>query len=237
MLRYFFLNAFVGIQTIIFSIWSLMISVVDRTGRWVHFYGARPWARSILWVCGVRVKVEGLDNVDSGLPRIYMTNHQSFFDIFVLLSCLPVDFKFILKRELTRIPILGPAMKRAGYISIDRDDPRKAVKSMEQAADRIRAGASVLIFPEGTRSQDGSLQPFKKGGFHLALKSGCDIVPVSIVNTHRIAEKGSLRINRGDVSMIVGKAIPVSEYSKRDMAGLMTRVRDAMISGLGGDSK
>ena len=159
-----------------------------------------------------------------------MANHQSAFDIFTLLACLPVDFKFILKRELMKIPLLGPAMKRAGYIAIDRGDPRKAVASINSAAERIKAGASVLIFPEGTRSADGRIQAFKKGGFHLAVKSGCDIVPITIINSRNIVQKGSMRINSGKITMSIGKPLGVKGYGKRNLEQLMARVRDSMIS-------
>ncbi|MFP4087822.1 MAG: lysophospholipid acyltransferase family protein, partial [Desulfobacteraceae bacterium] len=178
MIRYVALNAFIGVYSIFFCLWGLALSLFDATGARVHRYCAVPWAQGILRVCGIRVKVKGQAGLNPGVPRIYMVNHQSFFDIFILLAHLPVDFKFILKRELMRIPLLGPAMKGAKYIAIERDDPRMAVKSMNQAAQQIKQGASVLIFPEGTRSRDGRLQPFKKGGFSLAVKAGCDIVPV-----------------------------------------------------------
>jgi 1-acyl-sn-glycerol-3-phosphate acyltransferase len=139
-----------------------------------------------------------------------------------------VQFKFVLKQELMRVPFLGPAMRRARYVGIDRDDPRKAIKSMNQAADRFREGSSILIFPEGTRSPDGQLQPFKPGGFHLALKTRGDIVPVSIVGTHRIVPKGSLRIEKGKATMIIGKPILIKEYSKKTMDQLMETVHQAM---------
>ncbi len=229
MVRFFLLNAFIGVHTIIFCLWGFLISVFDGSGRLVHFYCAVPWAKMILWVCGVKVKVKGLENVERDLPRIYLTNHQSFFDILALLACLPVDFKFVLKQELMKIPILGFTMKRARYIGIDRKDPRKAVKSINRAAGKIKDGASVLIFPEGTRSVDGRLQAFKPGGFHLALKSGCDVVPIAIINSRHIAPKGSLRIKGGTFAMNIGKPIPVKNYSRKDMDQLMARVREAMI--------
>ena len=201
----------------------------DPNGRRVHFYAARPWARVVLRVCGVGVTVGGLENVDIDVPCIYMVNHQSAFDIFTLLAFLPVDFKFILKQELMKIPLFGWAMKRAGYIAIDRGDPRKAIKSMNMAAEKIKQGASVLIFPEGTRSKDGHLQVFKKGGFHLAVKSGCDIVPIVILNSRNIVRKGSMRISGGDIRMEICDPIPLNEYGKRQVDQLMGRVREEML--------
>ncbi len=229
MIRYLSLNAFIVVWTIIMSSWAIMISMVDKTGKKVHLYSAVPWAKMILRVCGIKVRVSGLGNLDTDLPRIYMTNHQSFFDIFALLACLPVNFKFILKQELMNLPVFGPATRRAGYIGIERDDPRKAVKSMNQAAERIKNGASVLIFPEGTRSPDGRLGQFKKGGFSLAIKSGCDIVPVAINGSYRIAPKGSLRIKKGSFSLSIGKPISLAGYTKRKIPQLMDQVREAML--------
>ena len=162
MVRSLFVNAIVIVHSILMCLWGLLIVPFDRNGRRVHFYAAVPWAKTILWLCGVDIIARGLDSVDPAVPRIYMTNHQSYLDVFGLLSVLPVDFKFLMKQELMKIPLLGFAMKRAGYIGIEREDPRKAVESMKAAAERINNGASVLIFPEGTRSPDGKLQDFKR---------------------------------------------------------------------------
>ena len=230
MIRFICLNAFIAIYTIILCLWCFLLAIFDRNGRIIHFYGGVPWAKGILWVCGVKVMVKGLANVNRSIPRIYMTNHQSYFDILAVLACLPVDFKFILKRELMKIPILGFTMKRARYIPIDRENPRKAIKSMNEAAEKIKNGSSVLIFPEGTRSIDGQIQPFKPGGFHLALKSGCDIIPITIVNSRKIVPKGSLRIEKGSFTMNIHNPIPVKGYSRKDMDQLMNLVRETMIN-------
>ena len=230
MIRFFYLNAFIALFTIICSAWGLLLSAFDRSGRVIHYYAAAPWARRILRVCGVKVAVTGRQNVDSHRPHIYMANHQSYFDILALLAYLPVDFKFILKQELMKIPLFGLAMKRTGYIAINREDPRKAVRSINEASKRIKNGPSVLIFPEGTRSVDGRIQSFKRGGFHLALKSGCDLLPVTIINSHNIVPKGSLSVNRGVITMAIGKPISVKTYTKKDTDQLMNRVREAIMS-------
>ena len=194
----------------------------------VHSFAAVPWAKVILWVCGVDVRVDGLKNVDRSVARIYVTNHQSYFDIFALLAYLPVHFKFILKQELMNVPILGFGMRRAGYIGIDRTNPREAVKGIKKAVKAIKDGASVLIFPEGTRSIDGRLQPFKRGGFHLAIKSGCELVPIVLIDSYKIVPKGSLKINKGTFAMKIGKPISTRNYAKKDMERLMEQVREAM---------
>ncbi len=233
MIRAILLNGFIGLHTLIFCSLALPLMLFDRTGGMIHRLIAVPWARIIVRVCGVRVDVQGLENLDAGVPRIYLTNHQSFFDIFAVLAYLPVDFKFLLKEELMRIPVLGFTMRRARYIAIDRSNPRKAVQSMNEAAERINAGASVVVFPEGTRSEDGRLQPFKRGGFLLALKSGCELVPVTIEGSNRVAPKGSLRIRPGRISLTVGKPISLTGYSKKNLDELMARAHDAMGSQMG----
>lgn len=228
MLRYILLNAFIGLFSVLMCIWALIIPIFGGSGRAVHFRCAVPWAKVILRVCGLRVTVRGRENVNPEMPRIYMCNHQSFFDIWTLLAFLPVDFKFILKQELMKIPLLGPAMTGAGYIGIERKDPRNAVKSIALAAKRIKDGASVLIFPEGTRSVDGRLQSFKRGGFNLAFKSGCDIVPVVINGSNRVAKKGSLRIHKSSYSLYIGEPIPLSGYRKKDIQRLMDNVHEVI---------
>ena len=123
-----------------------------------------------------------------------MSNHQSALDISVLLSHLPVPFKFVAKRELFRIPVFGRAIKKAGYINIDRDNPREALKAIEEAVARIRGGTSVLIFPEGTRSRDGNLLPFMKGAFSLATRAGVPVVPLAVIGTNPLP---AARMRRG----------------------------------------
>ncbi len=229
MVRSILLNAFIALYTVVVIIAVLCVAPFDGSGRLIHRYCARPWGRVIIWASGVRVNVSGLENIDASQPRIYMTNHQSIFDIFALLAYLPVDFKFIMKQELMRIPLFGYATKRAGYIGITREDPRKAIASMNEAARKIASGSSVLIFPEGTRSTDGVLLPFKKGGFTLAIKSGCDIVPVAVEGSHRIVKKGSLDIKKGSFDLMFGRPISVVPFSKRDIEALMSRVRDSIV--------
>ena len=138
MLRFFFLNGFIAVHSIIFILWGFLLALFDKDGKKVHFYAAVPWAKGILWVCGIQVIVKGRETVGASIPRVYMSNHQSYFDVLALLANLPVDFKFIVKQELMRIPLLGAGMRRAGYIGIEREDPRKAVQSMKNAAERMR---------------------------------------------------------------------------------------------------
>ncbi len=159
-----------------------------------------------------------------------MANHQGAYDIFALLAYLPVDFKWLAKAELFKIPILGWAMGAAGYISIDRKGKKKALDSIEIAIAKIRGGASVLVFPEGTRSPDGQIHPFKRGGFTLAIKAGAPIVPISIRGSREVLPRSSLRVRPGKIEIIVGKPISTDDKSMADRESLMQEVRAAIES-------
>ena len=229
MFRFLWLHAFNGFHTVLFCLWGLLVSLFDKNGRKVHFYAAVPWAKLILWSCGIKITAKGRENIDPKNPRIYMTNHQSYFDIFALLAYIPVHFKFILKHELMRIPLFGTAMRKAGYIGIERDDPRKAILSMRMAGENLKNGISLLVFPEGTRSVEGRLQSFKRGAFNLAIRTGCDIVPVAIRDSYLIVSKGRLKINKGGFEIVVGKPISTEGYTKKEIFQLMDKVREAIL--------
>ena len=230
MVRLLGLSTFLAVHSIIFILMGLFLTLFDKKGRLIHFYVTVPWAKVILWASGVRLKVNGLENVDDNVPRIYISNHQSYFDIFALFAALPIDFKYVLKEELTKIPLFGSVVVRAGHISIDRKNPRKALKSMREAAQKIRNGISVVIFPEGTRSVDGMVQPFKRGSFRMALQSGCELVPVAIINSRNIMSIESWRINRGPITINIGKPISATDYAKRDTNRLMAFMRETIIA-------
>jgi 1-acyl-sn-glycerol-3-phosphate acyltransferase len=215
------------VSTIGLSTLAFITFPFDRTGNTVHHY-ARWWAKIQLLVSGVRVKVKGMEHLDRENPFIYMANHQGSYDIFALLSCLPVQFRWIAKKELFAIPILGWAMRAANYISIDRSGKRKALESIERAAGKIKGGISVVIFPEGTRSSDGSIQPFKRGGFTLALKSGVPIIPITIRGSLDVMPRDSLRVRPGEIRIAIDRPIDTGPYSLRNRNVLMERVRETL---------
>jgi 1-acyl-sn-glycerol-3-phosphate acyltransferase len=160
-----------------------------------------------------------------------MCNHQSNFDIPVLLGCLPVQFRWLAKTELFKIPIFGRAMRGAGYVEIDRFNRESAFASIEEAARKMKNGVSVMIFPEGTRSRDGNIRPFKKGGFIMALDSGAPIVPIVIQGTWPIMAKSSLRINPGAVTMEIGEPIETTGYTRETKDDLIECVRNVICEG------
>lgn len=229
------------LQTIVISLWTvfatlffgyfaILFSLIGTGGDRSHIV-ARIWGRSILAVSGIRVRVKGMERIDPTRSYIFMSNHQSNFDIPVLLAFLKVQFRWLAKEELFKIPFFGYAMQRVGYISINRSDRKSAFLSLKRAAEIIRGGVSVLIFPEGTRSLDGRIRTFKKGGFILAVDAGVPIVPVVVRGTMPIMPKNRLRIRPGDVELEILAPIDTTAYTRKTKDALLETVRHAICEG------
>lgn len=220
------------ILSVIGAVLSLLSAPFDRSGDTVLTL-ARLWSRMLLWTAGVPLTVKISGPLDPRQPYVFMANHLSTVDIWALLVAVPTKLRFIAKKQLGRIPLFGWAMAAGRFIFIDRQNPMSARRSIDQAATRIRAGSSVAIFPEGTRSRDGHLAPFKKGGFHLAVSAGVPIVPVGIRGAHQVMPRGSLILRRGPVTVEIGAPIPTAGLSLEDRNALLNRVRDevARLSG------
>lgn len=215
------------VTTVLLSLVALLVSPFDGKGEQIHRI-ARLWARLYMRAAGIQVHLRGLEHV-SGTPCIFMSNHQSALDIYTLLAALPYSFKFIAKQELFRIPFFGWAIRRAGYISIDRDHPREALKAMDEAARKIREGTNILMFPEGTRSPDGELLPFMKGGFSLAMKASVPVVPVAVRGTSLLQPLGSIVPRRGGiVSVSLGDPVLITSKGSSARTDLMDRIRSAI---------
>ena len=230
MIRTTYIILWVLLTTIFWGLAAIVISFFTRTGNPVHLV-ARIWARGILFASRINVTVNGLANIDPGQSYVYMANHQSNFDIPVLLAHLPVQFRWLAKAELFKIPIFGRAMRGAGYVKIDRFNQESAFESIKEAGSRMKNGVSVMIFPEGTRSRDGKIRPFKKGGFIMAVDSGVPIVPVILQGTRSIMEKSSLKINTGEVSLNIATPIATSGFSRDNKDDLIDSVRTAICEG------
>ena len=173
--------------------------------------------------------MKGLEHIDSRQPYIFVSNHASMADIPTVMVALKGKVNFVFKKELTWVPIWGWALRFGHFIMIDRSNPRDAMNSIERAAQTIRSGQSVILFPEGTRTRTGKLQPFKRGAFTLAAKSGVPVVPMTINNTFGILPKGSLNMKSSDVSVILGNPISTHNLkSKNDELELMEHVHRAI---------
>lgn len=214
--------------TAFMSFWSVVFSIFPAADNKIHKV-ASLWAKILLLICNTKVKVIGEENLLHGKPQIFMANHQSDFDILISLAYIRVQFRWIAKKELFTIPIFGAAMRSAGYIEIDRSNKEKALQSIDEAALRIRRGKSIMTFPEGTRSRDGEIKPFKQGVFHLAIRAGVPIVPVSIIGSGRIMPKRSLRIKPGQIKLIIGKPVEVTNFDIEKRHELIEHVRNEII--------
>jgi len=210
---------------------ALPTMLFDRSGEGVLWIGRR-WIRWILWGCRIEVETRGGENVDRAHPQIFMPNHQSALDVAAVVAALPVSFRFVAKKEITRIPFIGWAAIGGGHIIVDRADTAQAVARLREAVARIRAGTNVVIFPEGTRSVSGWLRSFKSGGFHLAIQSGVPIVPVSVSGSRRLTPKRSLKLRSGRLEVVIGKPIATVGLGPDDRERLKQRVREALLEGL-----
>lgn len=211
-------------STITLSLLGLVVSLFGSREETLH-HMARLWARMYLAIAGIDVRIRGTERLGSP-PYVFMCNHQSALDIYALLSGLPLSFRWIAKRQLFAIPVFGWAMRKAGYISIDRENAREALKAIEKAAQRIREGTNIIIFPEGTRSADGRLLPFKKGGFALALRAMVPVVPIGIFGSSALHPKGSfIPLGKGVIYIEVGDPIILDSMDRSQKTRVMDDVR------------
>lgn len=218
----------------LFIPWTLLMILIGvplsfLSPDYLHNIG-RLWGMGGLVISGARLDVHGSEHIPANHPAIFMPNHQSAFDILALFSAIPRQFRWLAKMELFRVPLFGLAMRRSGYIPIDRSNRRKSMESIQTAAKRIAGGTSVIIFPEGTRSTDGKLQPFKKGGFHLALQAGVPIVPVVIDGSFEVLPKTRMRIHKGTIRVSFFPPLNPEELAGLPLEEVMERVRGPLAS-------
>lgn len=215
------------IHTTISSILALLCGLLDRSHK-AYFILTKIFSAPVLAISGIKVKISGKENVVPKTPYVFVSNHQSLFDIPVLQRYVPNDFSFVFKKEIARVPIFGWQMVLGPHIIIDRQNPEKAIKSIENAKKMlVHRKISVLLFPEGTRSKTGEMLPFKRGAFHLAAQVGFPIIPVTISGTQSLFQKKPLKINPGAVTLNFGRPIPADNISSRkEELELMRKVRD-----------
>jgi len=224
-----FTNLLIYFYTAVCGTLSLGSSLFDTNGRWQHAC-ARLWSWLILVTSGIRVKVEGLEHVNLRETAIYCANHQSAMDIPILFVHLPVQFRFVAKRSLFKMPFLGWHLRRSGHIAVERERPREALKSLQQAADQVREGKSVVLFPEGHRSRSGQIGPFKAGSFYLAILAGVPIVPMTINGTRHILKPDTYHVRPGQTEMIIHPPVPTRDLTLKDVETLSERVRTQIVS-------
>jgi len=221
-----------AIRLLLLFIWTLSLMslaplmILVTFNRQAPLYVARTvFSKGLLWIAGAKLSVFGVENIPKDKPAIYVANHCSHLDIGVLCRVAPANLYFIGKKELAWIPIVGWYMYITGHIFIDRRDRRKAIASLRTAALKIKSGKNVIMFPEGTRSKNGTLGAFKSGAFHLALDAGVNIIPIHIEGTHQIWPTTSNKITPGKLNVHIGKPIDTSKYTKKTVKELMTEAR------------
>jgi 1-acyl-sn-glycerol-3-phosphate acyltransferase len=209
--------------TPLLGFFAISIGIFNPYSRPVDWI-KKIWADIILWGAGVKISVSGFENVKPGQSYIFMINHQSLFDILAAIKILPYSARFIAKKELFKIPMFGWILSAIGMIKIDRSNREQAIVSMNRALNAIKGGISVIIFPEGTRSKDGLIHDFKKGGFVIAIKGDIPVVPVAIYGTRDILQKHSLRLKAGPIFIKLEKPVETENYNYQTRDQLVEKV-------------
>lgn len=204
-----------------------LIGIPNRQGG-VYDRIGRSWSSKVLKVAGVHVRVQGMDHVPRDTPVVFVSNHQSFFDILALSAMLPGTMRFVAKKELAKVPVFGKAMRSAGHIFIDRQNRAKAFDAYEEAAQAVRDGMCAVVFAEGTRSRTGHLLPFKKGPFVFAIASQVPLVPIYCAGTFDILPKGSIRVRPKPVTLMFGEPIATKGLTYEYREKLMAQTRSVI---------
>ena len=215
-----------GISMVFFFLVSLPVMVVTRSGELPLWFARRAWGPSGLRVAGARVRAEPIPPLPDG-PLIFASNHESALDIWVHLAVLPRSFRFLAKQELFRIPIFGWYLRIGGHIPVDRQNRTRALESLRRAAAAVRAGTSLVVYPEGTRSSDGHVLPFKKGPFAVAAEAGVPVVPVAISGSGRVTPTKRIAVAPGPIRIVVGQPVDPAAHPGKD--ALLAEVRRRVI--------
>lgn len=231
-----------GVWTLVcftLAILAMVVTLNPANSVWV---ARELWSPVLLWAGGAKLEVLGQENVDPKRPTIYVANHQSTIDIPAHFMAVPVPFRYVAKSQLKWVPLIGWYLALAGHVFVNRSNRAKAIASLDAAAAKIRGGTSIFLYPEGTRSPDGRILPFKKGPFALALKARVPICPVTIEGSGKLMPKDTWNITPGPIRVKVGKPIDTTAFAENDREGLARAVRDVIIAdslsmgGKGGDA-
>ncbi len=219
-----FCNLLLVVDTFFFGLLATFFGFVPPRGRWM-LLACRLWSHVLLWGSGVKVRHHFEEPLDPKQGYVFLANHQSMYDIPALLVSVPSEVRFLAKKSLFYIPFFGWGLWAGGFIPVDRKDRKAAVKTYKLAEEALRSGHSLMIFPEETRSEDGRLLPFKRGGMVLAQRTGFPIVPVGIEGTCRVKPKGSYHVKPGVVMVRYGRPLLPTGPSAEDQAALGQRAR------------
>jgi 1-acyl-sn-glycerol-3-phosphate acyltransferase len=224
----FVTDPLIVLATMVMGTVSLVASLVDGTGRAQHRV-ACAWGRMLLKIAGVKLRIEGLERITAGGTYVFVSNHLSYMDIPSILPSIPVQFRFMAKKSLWKVPFIGYHLRRAGHIPVEREDARAALKTMAEAARIVReSGVSVLVFPEGGRSPAG-LREFKEGAAYIAIKAGVPAVPIGLTGTRQVLTMGSLLVRPGQVTLRIGEPIPTTGLGPHDRRRLALQLRGRVV--------
>lgn len=220
----------VALSTLVFGSLAVILVFIVKP-RTASLLSGVIWARVNAYLTPIAVQVIGRENIDKYQSYIVVSNHQSQYDILVIYGWLGVDFKWIMKQELRKVPALGISCEKLGHIFVDRKNHAAAVASLREAKKKIVNGTSLMFFPEGTRSKDGKLLPFKKGAFKTAIDMELPILPVTITGTRDIMPAGTLDIFPGKAKIIIHKPIEITEYTEKNISVLSEKAKEIIVSG------
>jgi 1-acyl-sn-glycerol-3-phosphate acyltransferase len=223
----FYLIPLVSLYTVVLGTISLLSTLVDRSGNFAHRC-ARAWARLILSTTGVRVRVTGLEHVADGRSYVFAANHQSIYDIPILFASIPAQLRIVAKESLGRIPFMGWHLHRAGHLLVDRRNPGPDI--VQKMRRLVSESSSLIVFPEGTRSTDGTVGRFKKGSFLVAIDAKLPVVPVSIAFSRNVMRKGQLMVCPGEVELTVHAPIATEGVHRGEVMAFANRVRENVVS-------
>jgi len=228
---------FLGLLTLVMGVPAILLALLlpgkAYKGRWFRVV-SKSYSRISLAVFGIRVDGRGRERVDPSKPYVFMSNHVSHADSPALALTIPHPLHWVFKKELGKIPVFGWVLSSGGQVMVDRSSPEKAREALSEALAGLSGSNSILIYPEGTRSRDGKLQPFKKGGFWMALSAGLPIVPVRVSGSRDVVAADTLRITPGTITVEILPPIETAGRTVADIPELMEQVRAAMLSGTTG---
>lgn len=222
-MRTWFILPLIFAVTVVYAL-AVIVHMVLFRDKEVFYRYARSWSRMLLRIAGVTVVAQGMENLAAVRRYVYVANHSSLFDIPIVLATVPDNIRIMYKRELNNIPVFGWCLALSPFIAVDRADGRDAMAKIELTIASLRDGTSVLVFPEGTRSEDGALGEFKRGAFMLAARSGKPIVPLSILGSASILPARSVRLYKGTVSLVVGAPLVMAGATRADEVKMLSDV-------------
>lgn len=219
------------VLTILTALFTIILAPVFPNSR-LSYFPARWWSRLCCWLLFIRVKTNGFEHLEKNQSYIFIANHQSIFDIFVIYGWMPFIFKWIMKSDLRKIPLVGKACASAGHIFIDRSNPIAAKHSIEKAAEKLKNGNSVVVFPEGTRTRTGKMTKFKRGAFMLAQELSLPIVPITLIGSFERLHRNTLKVYPGVIKMTVHAPISPEKFTSDGMSEIMHEAYEVIEGGL-----